>query len=351
MSAQVVVKSVILNAPLDEGIPGPEHFTIEEKPFSIEENTANLQNGQVLVALKAISADPYLRGWIKSTGMTKARGVMRGYVVGKILASKNPDWEEGDIIGSNLPFVTYQVLNAEQVGKGAAWKLTGLIDDSKITYGIGILGMPGSTAYGGLTDILEPKAGETIFVSAASGAVGGLVGMIAKHVYGCKVIGSCGGPEKCELIKNYYGYDHAIDYKTVKTKEELIAQLKAVAPEGIDMYFENVGGIHFEAALACLRPFGRIAVCGWISEYNNRVMAPIPLAPFGMIYNQYRIEGFICARWLHGQKGNFLKDMSQWLGEGKVKVQETFFDGIENWPTGFQSLFTGKNVGKVVVRI
>lgn len=349
--SQVVAKSVVLIAPFDEGVPGPEHFTIEEKPFSIGESIANLQNGQVLVGLKAISADPYLRGWIKSTGAFKAGQVMRGYTAGKVLASKNPDWQEGDIIGSNLPFTSYQVLNADQVTKASAWKLTGLVDDDHISYGIGILGMPGSTAYGGLIDILQPKAGETIFVSAASGAVGGLVGMIAKHVYGCKVIGSCGGPEKCELIKNYYGYDHAIDYKTINTKEELIEKLKEVAPEGIDMYFENVGGIHFEAALAVLRQYGRVAVCGWISEYNNAVMAPIQANPGLMIYKQWRIQGFICSRWLHGEKGNFLADMSQWLKEGKVKVQETFFDGIENWPVGFQSLFTGRNVGKVVIRL
>src|SRR6185312_1587713 len=129
----------------------------------------------------------------------------------------------------------------------------------------------------------------------------GLVGMIAKHIYNCKVIGSCGGPDKCQFIKDFYGYDHAIDYKQCKTKEDLIAKLREVAPEGIDMYFENVGGIHFDAALSCLRPRGRIAICGWISEYNNAKPAPTLLYPASMIYTNQRIQGFVCHRWLFGQ--------------------------------------------------
>jgi NADPH-dependent curcumin reductase CurA len=143
-----------------------------------------------------------------------------------------------------------------------SWKLTGLIDENDIGLGIGILGMPGSTAYGGLIDVLRPNKGETIFISAASGAVGSLVGMIAKNIYECKVIGSVGGPEKCALVKEKFGFDHAIDYKKCNSADELSAALKAVAPEGIDMYFENVGGMHFEVAFNSLRNGGRMAICG-----------------------------------------------------------------------------------------
>jgi NADPH-dependent curcumin reductase CurA len=347
----VICKTIILKDVLGEGIPGPEHFKIEEKEFPLEENKKNLKEGSVIVEVKVISADPYLRGMIKPTGYIKGGSPMVGFVTGKILVSKNAEWSEGDIFGSRLPFSTYQVLASEQLGREHMWKLTGMVDPNHLSLGIGILGMPGSTAYGGLTGILQPKQGETIFISAASGAVGGLVGMIAKNVFNCTVIGSCGGPEKCEFIKSYYGFDHAIDYKKCSTKEDLIRALKAVAPLGIDMYFENVGGIHFEAAFACLRQFGRIAICGWISEYNKSEIEGVRFNPAMMIYTYQRIEGFVCAPWLSGQKGNFLVDMSQWLQEGKLKVQETPFEGIENWPMAFQSLFTGTNLGKVVVNI
>ena len=212
--------------------------------------------------------------------------------------------------------------------------------------------MPGSTAYGGL-DVLQPKEGETILVSAASGAVGISIGMLAKALFGCKVIGSCGGEEKCNIIVSEFGFDHAIDYKKVSSAQELKEMISAVAPKGIDMYFEGVGGIHLEAALDLLRTNGRIAVCGQISDYNRNPNDPhkYPISVANMIYKCQRIEGFVCTPWLDGKKGRFLSDMSKWLQEGKVKPKETFFDGIEQWPLAFQSLFTGKHLGKVVVRV
>ena len=211
--------------------------------------------------------------------------------------------------------------------------------------------MPGSTAYGGLIDILRPVRGEVIFISAASGAVGSVVGMIAKQVFGCTTIGSCGGPDKCKLIKEKFGFDYAIDYKTCSDAEELKAALKEAAPDGIDMYFENVGGIHFDAAFASLRQGGRIAVCGAISQYNLSNTPGNNINIMNMIYSAQRIEGFVCAPWLSGKKGNFLNDMAGWYKEGKIVEQETVTDGIENWPVAFQSLFTGANRGKVVVRV
>lgn len=214
------------------------------------------------------------------------------------------------------------------------------------------MGMTGSTAYGGLLDILKPLSGETIFVSAASGAVGGLVGMMAKNLFGCTVIGSCGGPLKCALIKEKYGFDHAIDYKTISDTAGMIAALKEVAPDGIDMYFENVGGMHFEAAFSSLRTNGRIAVCGEIANYNSKTPILSPISLMSMIYTQQRIEGFTCFPWLSGQKGNFSSDMSKWIKEGKIILpEEHFFEGIEQWPAAFVSLFKGENIGKVVVRI
>jgi NADPH-dependent curcumin reductase CurA len=164
------------------------------------------------------------------------------------------------------------------------------------------------------------------------------------------VVGSVGGPVKSALIKEKYGFE-AIDYKTVSTAPELIALLKGVAPDGIDMYFENVGGIHFEAAMDQLRPKGRVAVCGMISDYHTSADIKCSFNPMKMIYTAQRIEGFVCFPWLDGSKGHFLTDMSDWLKEGVVQVDETFFEGIEQWPNAFQALFTGANVGKVVVRV
>lgn len=341
-------KSVILLQSLDEGLPGPEHFDIIETDVEPAD-----EDGSIQVRLTAISADPYLRMRIKSSsafGAVAPGGTMVGFVVGKVVSSRNPKWEVGDLFGASLPFTTVQNLTSSVLSNTLIWKLTDLISEEELSFGLGVLGMPGSTAYGGLIDILRPNAGETIFVSAASGAVGSLVGMIAKNVYNCTVIGSCGGPEKCALIKEKFGYDHAIDYKTVRTAAELQAALKAVAPDGIDMYFENVGGIHFDAAYACLRPHGRIAVCGGISQYNA-IPELNSFNPMQMVYTFQRIEGFMCSPWLSGQKGQFLKDMHTYLREGKIVAQETKFEGIEQWPMGFQALFTGANVGKVVVNV
>jgi NADPH-dependent curcumin reductase CurA len=255
----------------------------------------------------------------------------------------------GDLIGASLPFSTYQIVSAETLGKTPNWKLTGHLDDSNITLGIGLLGMPGCTAWGGVLEVLRPKEGETIFISAAAGAVGSLVGMLAKNLFHCTVIGSCGGSQKCELIKSKYGFDHAIDYKTLANKDELVAKLKEVAPDGIDMYFENVGGMHFDAALECLRQRGRVAVCGFINEYHHNQGLKLQFDAVSLLYKQQRIEGVLCFPWLY--EGKFVADMSKFLQEGKILAQETYFDGIEQWPLAFISLFTGANIGKVVVRV
>jgi len=348
----VLSKSVILLQSVDEGIPGPEHFDI-----AVSDVPDLDVDGSIQVQLIAISADPYLRGTIKSvkSGLTHVEPGqnMLGFVAGKVIASRgNEDWVVGDLFGGLLPFTTVQNLTPEKLKVTTLWKLTDILSEEELTLGIGLLGMPGATAYGGLIDVLAVKEGETIFVSAASGAVGSLVGMIAKNVYHCTVIGSCGGAEKCALIKEKFGFDFAIDYKAVNDKDKLIAALKEVAPNGIDMYFENVGGFHFDAAFASLGRGGRIAVCGGISQYNSKreLVEGNTINPMAMVYTGQRIEGFISWPWLVGAKGNFLKDMARFLREGKVVAQETYFDGVEKWAEGFQSLFTGKNLGKVVIR-
>jgi NADPH-dependent curcumin reductase CurA len=337
--------SVTLIEPLAEGAPGPEHFLIKKETME----DLSLEEGQVLVQLKCISADPYLRGRIKPSGEFKAGATMSGFVSGKVIASNNSKWKENDLFGAALPFTTVQKVFPE---RNLMWRLDGLAEEN-ISYGIGVLGMPGSTAYGGLIDVLRPLEGETIFISAASGAVGQLVGQLAKKLYGCRVIGSCGGPRKCALLLEKFGFDYAIDYKTCPDKDAIVAELKRCAPEGIDMYFENVGGIHFEAAMECLRPYGRVAVCGAISEYKDKVPKGQAFQPLNLIYKFQRIEGFMCMPWLSGKKGNFHAEMPQYLSDPArpLVVEETFFDGIESWAVGFNALFTGANLGKVVVRV
>jgi NADPH-dependent curcumin reductase CurA len=214
--------------------------------------------------------------------------------------------------------------------------------------------MPGSTAYGGLIDVLAPNEGETIFISAASGAVGSLVGLLAKKLYNCKVIGSAGGPEKCQLLLDLGYFDHAIDYKQHATAESLTAALKDAAPNGIDMYFENVGGIHFDAAFKSLREKGRIAICGCISQYNKGADEPrgnsIDIS--AMIYTQQRIQGFLCGDYLRGAKLKFFEDINRMYSAGEITLPpDTVFNGIESWPEGFASLFTGAKMGKVVVKL
>jgi NADPH-dependent curcumin reductase CurA len=172
------------------------------------------------------------------TGRTKPGDAVVGYIAGKVLESNSPDWKAGDLIGASVPYTTVQAISGEQLKQTLTWKLTEYITEDQISLGVGLLGPPGATAYGGVVDVLHPAEGETVFISAASGAVGSMAGQIAKNVYKCTVIGSCGGPAKCDNIKQKFGYDHAIDYKQCKSADDLIAALKAAAPDGFDMYFE-----------------------------------------------------------------------------------------------------------------
>ena len=351
-------KTVTLTSYIPSGLPTNEHFTIIESPLPTEND---MTEGSILLQVLSMSADPYLRSGCKSEANGGAiPRPMAGFVAGKVLASKRPDFVAGDFFGASLPFTTVQIIPAEKAKTTLIWKLTGMVTEETISHGIGVLGMPGSTAYGGLLDVLRPKPSseqkegekqETLWVSGSAGCVGSLVSQIGKNVCNLKVIGSCGGPEKVSLCVDTFGVDAAVDYKQCPDRASLDSALKIHAPEGIDMYFDNVGGMHFEVAMENLRPYGRAAICGGISHYNEGERSAERIFPTDMIYGFKRIEGFMCRPWLAGKKGNFLKDMSQWLGEGKVKVEETFFDGIESWPMAFQSLFTGKKRGKVVVKI
>eukprot|EP01062_Namystynia_karyoxenos_P074010 TRINITY_DN70821_c0_g1_i1.p1 TRINITY_DN70821_c0_g1~~TRINITY_DN70821_c0_g1_i1.p1 ORF type:complete len:531 (+),score=206.89 TRINITY_DN70821_c0_g1_i1:92-1594(+) len=352
-------KTITLVQPFQEGLPESKHFKIVESEVSAE-----VKDKEMLVELLCISADPYQRAALK---MMPADAPMKGFVVARVLASKIKRWRVGSIFGASLPYTTVQVVTQDQLKETRIWDLTGKVTEANSSLGVGVLGMPGATAFGGVTGILRPKKAarkgkdgaepkrDVIFISAASGAVGQLVGQIAKRVYGCTTIGSAGGPEKCALLKEKFGYDHAIDYKACGGSADAIFKKlqEATGSDGtklIDMYFENVGGAHFEAAFRALKAGGRIAICGCISEYNKAKPGSGEPLPIGdLIYPQIRLEGFLAGRWL--DDASFLPDMHKWLKQGKLQIEETITDGIENWPAAFRTLFTGENKGKVVVRV
>ena len=343
-------KAIVLTSFCDEGLPGANNFEIVTKVVQV----ANLNPGELVLQNLVLSPDPYMRGRMKSNNFSGVKSpvgdVISGFVAGEVIASACDSIPVGTLYGAALPFQTIIRISEDALKKTLFWNLSAYVTKETISYGVGLLGMPGATVYGGLLSVLRPKAGETIFVSGAAGAVGGLVGMLAKNVSGCRVIGSCGGPDKVKFVTESFGFDAALDYKTCATAEDLKKELAKLAPEGIDMYYDNVGGSHFEAAFQSLRKGGRIAVCGGISQYNQDKYAGVHINPLAMIYTEQRIEGFVSTPYL--AEGSFLPKMKQWLDEKKVTlVQETTFKGIESWVTAFQSLFTGGNTGKVVIAL
>jgi NADPH-dependent curcumin reductase CurA len=211
---------------------------------------------------------------------------------------------------------------------------------------LGVLGMPGMTAYVGLLDVGRPKAGETVFVSAASGAVGAVACQIAK-IKGCRVVGSAGSNEKVAWLMDTGGLDAAFNYKEA---DDLVTELSKNCPKGIDVYFENVGGKHLEAALQHMNPFGRIVVCGMISQYNATKPEPGPHNLDFVITKRLTLKGFIVSDH-YDRLSQFYSDMSRWVAEGRIKWKETIIEGIENAPKAFIGLFTGKNLGKMLVRV
>jgi NADPH-dependent curcumin reductase CurA len=214
-----------------------------------------------------------------------------------------------------------------------------------VSSALGVLGTTGFTAYVGLLDIGQPKAGETVFVSGAAGAVGSIAGQIAK-LKGCRVVGSAGSDEKVAWLRDELGFDAAFDYKGADVREAL----KEAAPEGIHVYFDNVGGDHLEAALAALHPFGRVVSCGMISRYNDGSPVPGPSNLMFVVGKRLRIQGFIISDHFDRFK-QFATDMGGWLREGKVRDRETVVEGIENAPAAFMGLFSGENTGKMLVKV
>ena len=298
--------------------------------------------GEVQVRNSWMTVDPYMRGRMNDVRSYvppfQIGEALQGGAVGEVTASNDPAFKAGDAVQSFF-------------GWREAFNAPAAIVQKLDTYGLppqaflGVAGMPGLTAYVGLLKIAALKDGDVVFVSAAAGAVGQVVCQIAK-LKGHTVIGSAGGADKAAWLKEI-GVDHVIDYKA---EPDLTAALLRAAPDGIDVYFENVGGAHMEAALMAAKPFGRFALCGMISQYNATDMGPGVRGLIMAVGKQLRLEGFIVSSHADMQPA-FIRDMSTWIGEGKIKWQETIEDGVENAPAAFLKLFKGENLGKMLVKL
>jgi NADPH-dependent curcumin reductase CurA len=314
-----------------QGLPLVSQFAI------VESEVAEPADGELLVENIYMSVDPAMRP--RLAAQTPLNEAMAGGAIGRVLKSRHAAFAPGDYVESMQGFRQYFVSQ----GKGLA-KLDS--DGLPLIAYMSVLGLTGMTAYGGLLVTAALKDGETVFVSAAAGAVGSVASQIAK-IKGCRVIGSAGSDEKCRWLQDELGLDAVINYK----KQELRAALKAAAPRGIDVYFDNVGGEHLNAALPRMNALGRIAVCGMISAYNNFGAISEPVTTLSnMIYNRLTMKGFVFYEF-EPIRAQFLADMKRWLGEGRLHYRTTVLQGIEEAPAALIGLFNGVNTGKMVVQL
>lgn len=323
-----------------QGEPSTSNFARVDMPVP------ELQDGQVLVRHHFLSLDPYMRGRMndfKSYAEPQPLNTtMIGGTVGVVEASRHPQFQTGDPVVGMGGWQRFSVVDAAQPG------LLRKVDPRlPLSAYLGAVGMPGVTAWYGLTQIMQPQEGQTITVSAASGAVGGAVGQLAK-VRGCRVVGIAGGPDKCAYVRDELGFDECIDYKAHPDLKSLSTALKAACPEGIDAHFENVGGLILDAVMLRANAFSRVAVCGMIAGYNGE---PLPMAnPSLILVNRMRVEGFIVSE--HMQLWpQALKELGGLVAEGRLKYRETIAEGLDRAPEAFMGLLKGRNFGKQLVRI
>ena len=309
------------------------NFRIEEAPLP------SPGEGEVLVKNLWLSLDPYMRGRM-SDAKSYVKGVdigetMVGQTAGEVLESKSDKFRKGDFVLTQLGWQLYGVT-----------KEATRVDEKRapLSYYLGILGMPGLTAYFGLKELGQPKAGETVVVSAASGAVGSVVGQLSKS-WGCRAIGIAGGREKCDYVKNELGFDACLDYKTGNLRD----QLKDACPKGVDVYFDNVGGEILDTLLARMNLFGRIVVCGMIADYNST--DPYRVRNWrAILVNRLRVQGMNVFDWKE-RYGEALKVLGGLVAEGRLKYKESVVQGLDNAPRGLIDLLAGKNFGKQLVKL
>lgn len=323
------------------GAPNADNFRLEE------ESTATPGEGQVLLRTVYLSLDPYMRGRMSDapsyTPPVQINEVMCGGTVSRVVSSRHPDFAEGDWVLGYSGWQDYDISGGEGlVNLGA--------NPQHPSWALGVLGMPGFTAYMGLLDIGQPKAGETLVVAAATGPVGATVGQIGK-LKGCRVVGVAGGSEKCRHAVDVLGFDRCLDHHAPDFAE----QLKTACPQGIDIYFENVGGKVFDAVLPLLNTAARIPLCGLVSGYNATELPAgpdrIPLLMATLLKKRIRLQGFIINQDYGHRLNEFQQEMGQWVSEGKIHYREHLTEGLEHAPDAFFGLLEGKNFGKAVVKI
>ena len=335
---EIARRIVLASRPV--GDPKPSDFRLEDFPVP------QPGPGEVLLRTKWLSLDPYMRGrmsdapsYAKPVGIGE---VMEGGTVSEVAASNNGQFSKGDIVLGHTGWQTHAVSNGQGLRK---------LDPklAPVSTALGVLGMPGMTAYTGLLVIGQPKQGETVVVSAASGAVGALVGQIAK-IKGARAVGVAGGPEKCRYVREELGFDDCVDHRDGALREKL----KAACPKGIDVYFENVGGPVQEAVLPLLNFFARMPVCGLIAQYSATELPAgpnrVPQVFRDVLTKRLTIRGFI-VRDFWDRFDDFMRDMPQWIRDGRVKYREDIADGLENAPATFMGLLKGRNFGKQLVRV
>ncbi len=319
-----------------QGMVGREHFDYVQEPVP------ELADGQVLVKILYISLDPAMRGWMAEGRSyippVEIGEVMRAGTVGVVVESKGAKLAVGDHVSGWLGVQEYAVCDENAVFE---------VDTSQIPLPkyLGALGMPGMTAYFGLLEVGAPKEGETVVVSGAAGAVGSIVGQIAK-LKGCRVVGIAGGPEKCKWIVDELGFDAAIDYKG----EDVPAALREHCPEGVDVYFDNVGGDILDAALARLARGARVVICGAISQYNNLDAMKGPSNYMSLLVNRARMEGFVVIDYMSRYPAA-TREMAGWIAAGSLVAREDVVEGFESFPDALAKLFRGENVGKLVLKV
>jgi NADPH-dependent curcumin reductase len=330
----------ILLASRPVGRPSPDNFEFVQTPIP------SPGEGQVLLKIRYLSLDPYMRGRMsaaKSYAASVEIGqVMEGGTVAEVLESRHPDYAAGDMV------LSYSGWQAHALSDGTDLRKLDP-QQAPVTTALGVLGMPGFTAYAGLLTLGRPKPGETVVMAAASGPVGATVGQIAR-IKGARAVGIAGGPDKCALVRDAFGFDVALDHRSPTFAEEL----QAACPDGIDVYFENVGGKVWDAVFPLLNTFARIPVCGLVAQYNSTgpFDGPdrLPILMRDVLTKSLTIRGFI-QREFHAQRPAFYREMAQWIAEGRVKYQEDIVDGLESAPEAFIGMLEGRNFGKLIVQV
>ena len=317
-------------------MPDGKTWTLQQVPIP------EIEEGELLIQNHYISLDPAMRGWMNDSKSyiepVDLGDVMRAGSIGKIVDSKNKHFQVGQTVTGWGGVQQYTVSNGENLF---------VVDDSQVpmTKFLGVLGMPGMTAYFGILEVGKIKAGDVVVVSGAAGAVGSVVGQIAK-IKGCYVVGVAGGKEKCDYITEQLGFDQAIDYKS----QDVFEAVKDACPRGIDVYFDNVGGEMLEAALSRLRKHARVVLCGAISQYNNMENMKGPRNYMSLLVNRATMQGMLVMDYAD-KYPQAMQEMAGWMQQGKLKSKESIYSGIENFQETFKRLFSGDKLGKLLLKV